>query len=98
MFQITLIMSVVVVFGTISKLTKSETAWITFHVVQGLQGILVAVLVTCNCQVLKLYTRTIKSRATKQLNSYMCKNVATASLSKSTSLQLLTWEPTPHSV
>lgn len=86
--------------AALSKLTRSETAWISYHVGQGLQGIFVAMLVTCNCQVLKLYTRSMKSRASRHIPVYanMGRASSTAAVSKSTSLQLLTWEPAPDPV
>lgn len=89
-----------VTLGAFSKLAKSEAAWIAYHVGQGLQGIFIAMLVTCNCQVLKLYTRSMKSRASRHIPVYasMGRASSTAGVSKSTSLQLLTWEPAPDPV
>lgn len=98
LFQITVLLSIVIALGAVSKLVKSEAAWIAYHVGQGLQGIFVAMLVTCNCQVLKLYTRTMKSKASRHIPIYAGKASSGSPLSKSTSLQLLTWEPTPDPV
>ncbi|KAH1013884.1 hypothetical protein HUJ04_002810 [Dendroctonus ponderosae] len=80
-----------------SKLTNSDGVWISFHIVQGLQGIFIAMLVTCNCQVLKLYTRSLKTRAIRHIPSYVGKP-STSGLNKSTSLQMLTWDPPPDIV
>ncbi|XP_049822327.1 adhesion G protein-coupled receptor E3-like [Aethina tumida] len=96
--KIIVVLCIVMTLGSLSKMIKNESIWIAFHVAQGVQGILVAMLVTCNCQVLKLYTKSIKSRAAKHVPSYVGGNITTSSLSKSTSLQLLTWEPVPDSV
>ncbi|CAH0556810.1 unnamed protein product [Brassicogethes aeneus] len=97
--KIMFVLSAVLSLGAASKLYKNEMIWISYHVAQGIQGVLIALLVTCNCQVLKLYTKSIKSRAARHVPSYVGgRNVATSSVSKSTSLQLLTWEPAPDSV
>lgn len=83
---------------------KSEAIWITYHVIEGFQGIFISILVTCNCQVLKLYTKNIKSKRIKSQISYQgivehTRSVlGKSSITKSTSLQLLTWEPTPDAV
>ncbi|XP_030747838.1 adhesion G protein-coupled receptor E3-like [Sitophilus oryzae] len=95
--KITLVLFISLVLATLSKLFKSEGIWISFHVVQGLQGILIAMLVTCNCQVLKLYMRSLKSKATLHVPSYVGQGKSSG-LSKSTSLQLLTWDPPPDLV
>ncbi|KAI4465928.1 hypothetical protein MML48_3g00014142 [Holotrichia oblita] len=111
---ITFLLIIVIILGALTKLIKSDPLWITYHVGQGLQGIFIAMLVTCNCQVLKLYTRSFKSRtgscgsvgsSSKHPSSYgnivpgarsfLSKGTA---ISKSTSLQLLTWDPTPDPV
>jgi len=70
----------------------------------GLQGIAVALCVTCNCQVLKIYTRTLRRKRrystagrSRKATKY-CPVGSSTELSKSTSLQLLTWEPTPDAV
>ncbi|KAJ8958807.1 hypothetical protein NQ318_019565 [Aromia moschata] len=96
--KLTVVLSLVLALGAATKLARSEPLWISYHVAQGLQGILVAMLVTCNCQVLKLYTKSIKSRAARHVPSYVGRGAATAGLSKSTSLQLLTWDPVPDPV
>ncbi|KAK9736976.1 7 transmembrane receptor (Secretin family) [Popillia japonica] len=112
--KITFLLIIVIILGALTKLIKSDPLWITYHVGQGLQGIFIAMLVTCNCQVLKLYTRSFKSRtgscgsvgsSSKHPSSYgnivpgarsfLSKGTA---ISKSTSLQLLTWDPTPDPV
>lgn len=99
----TLLLGSVLALSAVTKLTHLDAAWIAFNVGQGLQGIFIAMLVTCNCQVLKIYTRSIKTRGTRFLNSYGNTGESSRAgrgteLSKSTSLQLLTWEPTPDAV
>ncbi|XP_050306777.1 latrophilin-like protein LAT-2 isoform X2 [Anthonomus grandis grandis] len=94
--KMTLVISLCLLLATISKLSSSDGIWIGFHIVQGLQGILIAMLVTCNCQVLKLYSRSIKNKASKHMTSYF--GVAGSSMSRSTSLQMLTWDPPPDIV
>ncbi|KAJ8916255.1 hypothetical protein NQ315_016395 [Exocentrus adspersus] len=99
--KLTIVLSAVLALGSATKLTRSDPVWIAYHVGQGLQGILVAMLVTCNCQVLKLYTRSLKSRAARHVSCYTGRggaSTAASALSKSTSLQLLTWDPVPDPV
>ncbi|GLG94179.1 Uncharacterized protein GBIM_01433 [Gryllus bimaculatus] len=93
----------VAALGALAKLTGSNAFWVAFNVGHGLQGIAVALCVTCNCQVLKIYTRTLRRRHRRCPAHYgaglagkPCK--PSTDLSKSTSLQLLTWEPAPDAV
>lgn len=85
----------------LTKFIRWEMFWLSYHVGQGLQGIIIAILVTCNCKVLKLYTKGLKCSSNKNiLSNYknvkveaqniLCRN---KSVSKSSSLQLLTLEP-----
>ncbi|CAH1117781.1 unnamed protein product [Phaedon cochleariae] len=70
--KLTIVLSIVLVLAAVTKLShQSQPVWAIYHAAQGLQGVLVAMLVTCNCQVLKLYTRSIKSRASKRVPSYV---------------------------
>nr|CAD7405251.1 unnamed protein product [Timema cristinae] len=48
---VTLLVSSVAAFGALFKLTGINAFWIAFNVGHGLQGIAVALCVTCNCQV-----------------------------------------------
>lgn len=97
LFQITFLLTTILTLGAITKFHRSEPLWIAFHVGQGLQGILIAMLVTCNCQVLKLYTKNMtKVKKSKLGASSIISRGAT--VSKTTSLQLLTWDPAPDSV
>ncbi|KAF7272505.1 hypothetical protein GWI33_014710 [Rhynchophorus ferrugineus] len=95
--EITFVLFICLVLAALSKLIKSDGIWISFHVVQGLQGILIAMLVTCNCQVLKLYMRSLKTKAVLHVPSYIGQ-ASSSGLNKSTSLQLLTWDPPPDLV
>jgi len=73
--------------------------WVAFNVGHGLQGIAVALCVACNCQVLRIYTRTLRrTRSYSRKTTKYCPVGTSSELSKSTSLQLLTWEPTPDAV
>lgn len=102
----TLIIGTTIGLGGLTKIfVASDPIWLAYNAVQSLQGIFVAILVTCNCHVLKIYTRTFKSKKGQHITTYG--NVAgTArrilgkggSVSKSTSLQLLTWDPAPDAV
>ena len=97
--KVTFLITTVTALGTLAKLTGANAFWVAFNVGHGLQGIAVALCVTCNCQVLKIYTRSLrkKSRKHKKLTKYH--PVTTSSeVSKSTSLQMLTWEPSPDTV
>lgn len=96
----TVLLGAVLALGAVTKLTGSDAAWIAFNVAQGLQGIVIAMLVTCNCQVLKIYTRSIRTSGTRLVSAYGRPEPRGrgAELSKSTSLQLLTWEPAPDAV
>ncbi|XP_017769439.1 PREDICTED: adhesion G protein-coupled receptor E2-like [Nicrophorus vespilloides] len=103
--KINILLLTVMVLGALTKLIKSDTLWIAYHVGQGLQGIFIAMLVTCNCQVLKLYSKTIKTKRSKYIPSYgniaaEARNIINrgSSVTKSTSLQLLAWEPCPDPV
>lgn len=98
LFQLIFVLVLVLSLGTATKLTHSKTLWITYHVAQGLQGIMVAMLVTCNCHVLKLYTRSIKLRAAKHMPCYVETNGKTRKINSSTSMQLLTWDTLPETV
>ncbi|KAK6617081.1 hypothetical protein RUM43_014683 [Polyplax serrata] len=91
--KLTFVISTVFFLSVAYKLTKIDIFWITFNIMQGLQGIIIALCVTCNCQVLKIYTKSFHKR--RKPNKYGGVN---KELSKSTSLQMLTWDPTPDSV
>ncbi|KAL1497053.1 hypothetical protein ABEB36_008080 [Hypothenemus hampei] len=95
--KITLVLCSCLALAAASKLTDSTGIWIAFHIVQGLQGIQISMLVTCNCQVLKLYTRSLKSKASKHIPNYTA-GPSASGVNKSTSLQMLTWDPPPDLV
>ncbi|XP_066259181.1 putative adhesion G protein-coupled receptor E4P [Euwallacea similis] len=98
--KINVVSSIYLALATLSKLMNSEGIWISFHIFQALQGILMTMLVTCNRQILKLYTRSLKS-TTKKHNMAMPSYIdrpSSSGLNKSTSLQMLTWDPPPDFV
>lgn len=106
LLQITIFLGLVICLGGLSKVFESNAIWIGYNAAQSLQGIFVATLVTCNCRVLKIYTKTFKSRRGKYITTNYGNIASEAkkllgrnpSISKSTSLQLLTWDPTPDAV
>jgi len=81
--------------GGISLLMDSRIPWVLFAVGSSLQGIFVALSVTCNCQVLKLYTRSVRTGGGGL--TYGVSGMG-MEMAKSGSLQLLTWDPLPDSV
>jgi hypothetical protein len=83
----------VIFSGAISILLESKVAWALFAVGTSLQGIFIALSVTCNCQVLKLYARTIRSG-----QAGVNYGAGGTEMAKSGSLQLLTWDPLPDTV
>ncbi|XP_071451489.1 uncharacterized protein [Hetaerina americana] len=90
----------------------SSAMWLAFDVANALQGIVVALCVTCDCGVLRLYTRSLRKGSGRRRGSKSAtiwgrgarrKGADGAQhyprrVSKSTSLQLLTWDPTPDTV
>uniref|UniRef100_A0A1Y1KGY6 G-protein coupled receptors family 2 profile 2 domain-containing protein n=1 Tax=Photinus pyralis TaxID=7054 RepID=A0A1Y1KGY6_PHOPY len=103
--KITMILTLVVTLGALSKFFKLEAVWISYNTVQSLQGIIIAMLVTCNCHVLKIYTRSIQSSRGKYITNFGKVSSGpkrifnkSSAITKSTSLQLLTWDPVPDSV
>ncbi|XP_046397000.1 uncharacterized protein LOC124163930 [Ischnura elegans] len=96
--------------ATSSLAGGSSAIWLAFDVANALQGIVVALCVTCDCGVLRLYTRSLRKGSGKRRGSKSSwgrkgrrKGPGGAQhhpkkLSKSTSLQLLTWDPTPDTV
>ncbi|XP_026813725.1 adhesion G protein-coupled receptor E3-like [Rhopalosiphum maidis] len=89
------------VFGYVARNgspASDPVAWIAYNVGHSLQGILVALAVTCNCQVLKIYTRSFARRRRRRPRN----GSATAlfdkrdnDISDTTYLQNLTWDPVP---
>ncbi|KAJ9583837.1 hypothetical protein L9F63_021813 [Diploptera punctata] len=92
--KVTFIITTVTALGTLAKLTGRNAFWIAFNIGHGLQGIAVALCVTCNCQVLKIYTRSLRKKGKKNNTKYH----PVTEVTKSTSLQMLTWEPSPDTV
>ncbi|XP_008481000.1 adhesion G-protein coupled receptor G6-like [Diaphorina citri] len=78
------------------KITKSSTIWIMFNIAHSLQGILIVIIVTCDSQVMNIYTHTMKIHKNTFYNSMFTKR--SRHLSRSASLQMLTWEPLPDAI
>ncbi|KAL0270644.1 UNVERIFIED_CONTAM: hypothetical protein PYX00_007989 [Menopon gallinae] len=93
--KIGLIVSSVTLFSILYAVTEREVFWFIFNILQGLQGIFIAFCVTCNRQVLKMYTRPLR-KIRQGRGSY--DGILSSDLSISTSLQILTLEPTPDIV
>jgi len=87
------IISGVFCLAAIHIITKCDIFWVFFNIAQGVQGILVALCVTCNCHVLKIYTRSLRRRRKHQQYGS-----GQQELSRSSSLQMLTADPTPDVV
>lgn len=96
--QLTLFIKIATVVFAVSvslviyQLTPFKVFWVVFNVLQSIQGIFVALCVTCNCQVLKIYTRSLRR------SKYGDYGGINADLSVSTSLQMLNLDPTPDVV
>jgi hypothetical protein len=56
--------TIIVSLGAVASLSQIPELWAVYSLVQGVQGLVVALLVSCNCRVLKLYSapRSNKSR------------------------------------
>lgn len=93
--KITLLLTITYICGAIARLTHYNVAWISFNVEHSLQGLLVAIAVTCNCQILKIYAKSIRRRRRKRENLIeVCKfKKRTRDISRSTSLETLSWQP-----
>lgn len=93
--KITLLLTLTYIFGVIARLTHYNWAWISFNVEHSLQGLLVAIAVTCNCHILKIFAKSIKRRRRKRENLIdICKfKKRNRDISRSTSLDTLSWEP-----
>nr|XP_040222605.2 adhesion G protein-coupled receptor L1-like isoform X2 [Anopheles coluzzii] len=63
-FKILVVLSTVVALGAIASIGNIMELWSVYSIAQGIQGIVIALLVSCNCKVLKLYSapKTNKSR------------------------------------
>lgn len=58
--QIAGVLIAVVISAGLTKFLGGDASWILYHIGQGLQGLLVALSVTCDCQILKLYTKSLR--------------------------------------
>ncbi|XP_055610401.1 adhesion G protein-coupled receptor L1-like [Uranotaenia lowii] len=55
-FKILVVLSTVVVLGAIASMWNVIELWSVYSIAQGIQGLVIAMLVSCNCKVLKLYS------------------------------------------
>ncbi|XP_023220125.1 adhesion G protein-coupled receptor E2-like [Centruroides sculpturatus] len=74
-----------------AQLTNQISLWYVFTLLISLQGFFVALSYSCNSRVFRLYGKNFRSG--KSSSGY-----GTSELSQSTSLTLLTWQPSPDSV
>ncbi|KAL7016201.1 hypothetical protein ACKWTF_009961 [Chironomus riparius] len=56
-FKLLLILTVVQLIGAIASITDMSELWAVYSVSQGIQGLLISMLVSCNCKVLRLYAQ-----------------------------------------
>ncbi|KAL1401149.1 hypothetical protein pipiens_006841, partial [Culex pipiens pipiens] len=63
-FKILIVLSTVVFVGAVASAWNIIELWSVYSIAQGIQGLVIAMLVSCNCKVLKLYSapRSQKSR------------------------------------
>lgn len=84
--------------GVIARLSHSNVAWILFNTEHSLQGLLVSIVVACNCQILKIYAKSIKRKRRRRKQEETLIDVSqlrkrSNDISKSTSLDSLSWRP-----
>uniref|UniRef100_A0A336M3Q6 CSON009896 protein n=1 Tax=Culicoides sonorensis TaxID=179676 RepID=A0A336M3Q6_CULSO len=62
--KLLIVLTIVIFFGAMAAIYNKPELWALYSVAQGVQGLVIAMLVSCNCRVLKLYSspRTSKSR------------------------------------
>lgn len=96
--RILVFLSVVIMAGAGNVLFGWHFAWVVFACGSALQGIFIALTVTCNCQVLKLYTRSLQTAGQQVATAMGSYGSNGTEMAKSASLQLLTWDPNPDSV
>ncbi|XP_070491173.1 adhesion G protein-coupled receptor L4-like [Chironomus tepperi] len=56
-FKLLLILTVVQLIGAIASITDMSELWAVYSVSQGIQGLLISMLVSCNCKILRLYAQ-----------------------------------------
>ncbi|XP_053670415.1 adhesion G protein-coupled receptor L1-like [Anopheles nili] len=63
-FKILVVLATVIVLGAVASIWNVMELWSLYSIAQGVQGLVIALLVSCNCKVLKLYSapRVRKSR------------------------------------
>lgn len=81
--RVTALLALVVAAGAAARFGGSTTPWVVFNVAHGLQGVAVASCVTCNCRVLRLYSRSLRRSGRRR------------SLTRSVSAQTLVSGPPP---
>ncbi|OXA57224.1 Cadherin EGF LAG seven-pass G-type receptor 1 [Folsomia candida] len=96
--RILVFLTLIIMAGAASVIFGSNLAFIVYSCGQAIQGILIALAVCCNCQILKLYTRSIQVAGQQVATAMTTYGSSGQELSKSASLQLLTWDRNPDSV
>ncbi|KAG5674120.1 hypothetical protein PVAND_004105 [Polypedilum vanderplanki] len=56
-FKLLLILTMVQLIGAIASITDMSELWAVYSVSQGIQGLLISMLVSCNCRILRLYAQ-----------------------------------------
>lgn len=92
--KVTLLLMATYINGAIARLTHNNIAWISFNVQHSLQGLLIAIAVTCNYQTFKVYAKSIRKRRNRgETLINVCKLKRSRDISRSTSLDSLSWQP-----
>lgn len=63
--RLLLLITAIVVLGGLASIWNTPELWAIYSIGQGIQGIVTAMLVTCNCRILKLYTSSRGSKSRK---------------------------------
>ncbi|XP_022207550.2 adhesion G protein-coupled receptor E3 [Nilaparvata lugens] len=85
--KIIALLTAVCLSGALATFTGWNAAWILFNIGHSVQGITVALTVTCNCRIIGLYARSIKRR-----------QKALLAVSRSNNTQIISWSPVPDTV
>ena len=60
--KLTLILTTTYINGVVARLSRNHISWVTFNILHSLQGLLVAIAVTCNYQTFQVYAKSIRRR------------------------------------